>query len=232
MLLRTSNDHGATWSKARLILPEHHRRQMPVQSIFRAQGGEIILPCDAVTGGAGGTALYVSRDNGLTWPDALGTIAGIHACVAQLKDGRLMAFGRGDNIDGRMPMSVSADMGRTWQYSASLFPPGGGGQRPLLLRLKEGPLLFVSFTGGRGQKEPMLIKDASGKSRDVTGLFAALSHDDGKTWPKMRLVSHDGRDQTVETMDAVRSRWDSPAPSPAVQRHLPVRRRRHSFLIH
>ncbi|MSU59612.1 MAG: glycoside hydrolase [Pedosphaera sp.] len=201
VLLRTSADHGATWSKARLILPEHHRRQMPVQSIFRAKGGEIILPCDAVTGGAGGTAVYVSRDNGLTWTDALGTIAGIHACVAQLKDGRLMAFGRGDNIDGRMPMSVSADMGRTWQYSASPFPPVGGGQRPLLLRLKEGQLLLVSFTGGRGQKEFMPIKDASGKSREITGVFAALSYDDGKTWPKMRLVSHDGRDQTVETMD-------------------------------
>ncbi len=201
VLLRTSTDHGATWSKARLILPEHHRRQMPVQSIFRAKQGEIILPCDAVTGGAGGTALYVSRDNGQSWTDALGTIAGIHACVAQLNDGRLMAFGRGDNINGKMPLSLSEDMGRTWQYSASPFPPLSGGQRPLLFRLKEGPLLFVSFTGGRGQKEPMPTKDASGKPREVTGMFAALSYDDGKTWPKMRLVSHDGQDRTVETMD-------------------------------
>jgi hypothetical protein len=49
-----------------------------------------------------------------TWVDAGGKIAGIHAGVVQLKDGRLMAFGRGDNVDGKMPKSLSADMGKTW----------------------------------------------------------------------------------------------------------------------
>jgi len=201
VIMRKSTDNGRTWSKARLILPEHNRRQMPIETIFRTHDGRILLPCDAVTGGSGGTAVYLSADNGRTWQDTLGTIAGIHACVAQLTDGRLIAFGRGDNIDGRMPMSISEDMGRFWKYSASQFPPAGGGQRPLLLRLKEGPLLFVSFTGSRKKKEYMSITDASGKQRKVTGMFAALSYDDGKTWPHIRLVSHDGPDTTVETMD-------------------------------
>lgn len=35
-----------------------------------------------------------------------------------MTDGRLLAFGRGDNIDGRMPQSVSANLGKTWTYSA------------------------------------------------------------------------------------------------------------------
>lgn len=112
-----------------------------------------------------------------------------------------MALGRGDNINGKMPMSISDDMGRNWKYSPSIFPPSGGGQRPLLLRLKEGPLLFVSFTGSRKEKQYMSIIDASGTKRDVTGMFAALSYDEGKTWPKMRLVTHDGPDTKVETMD-------------------------------
>jgi formylglycine-generating enzyme required for sulfatase activity len=201
VIMRTSNNHGRTWSKARLIMPEHHRRQMPIESIFRTSDGRILLPCDAVTGGSGGTAIYLSDDNGLTWKDAGGTIAGIHACVAQLNDGRLMAFGRGDNIDGKMPMSISSDMGRYWTYSASPFPPVGGGQRPLLLRLRQGPLILVSFTGGRKGKGGMPITDASGMQRTVTGMFAALSYDQGKTWSNIRLVSHDGADTTHETMD-------------------------------
>ncbi|MHC4648535.1 MAG: SUMF1/EgtB/PvdO family nonheme iron enzyme [Planctomycetota bacterium] len=196
VIMRTSGDHGRTWSKARLIMPEHHRRQMPIESIFRTSDGRILLPCDAVTGGSGGTAIYLSDDNGLTWKDAGGTIAGIHACVAQLKDGRLMAFGRGDNIDGRMPMGISSDMGRYWKYSASPFPPVGGGKRPLLLRLREGPLCFVSFAN-----KGMTITDVSGKQRQVTGIFAAVSHDEGRTWSNTRLVSHDGPDTTHETMD-------------------------------
>lgn len=201
MVLRVSKDHGATWSKARVILPEHHTRQMPIESVFRSHDGAIVLPCDAVTTGEGGTALYVSRDNGETWVDAGGTIAGIHACVAQLEDGRLLAFGRGNNIDGRMPKSVSADMGRTWERSAALFPPVSSGQRPVMLRLAEGPLVFVSFTGDRSGKTTMPIRDASGQERDVSGMFAALSYDDGETWPRIRLVSHDGPDTTVATMD-------------------------------
>jgi hypothetical protein len=201
VIMRTSVDHGRSWSKARVILPEHHRRQMPIESIFRTQDGRILLPCDAVTGGAGGTAVYLSADNGQTWKDAGGTIAGIHACVAQLRDGRLLAFGRGDNIDGRMPQSVSSDMGRYWKRTASIFPPVGGGQRPLLLRLREGPLLLVSFTGSRKSKRYMPFTDASGKQRDVTGMFAAISNDDGATWANIRLVSHDGPDMKVETMD-------------------------------
>jgi len=196
VILRTSTDYGRTWSKARIILPEHSIRQMPIESIFRTQDGQILLPCDAVTGGAGGTAIYLSSDNGQTWKDAGGTIAGIHACVGQLTNGRLLAFGRGDNINDRMPMSISDDMGRSWRRSASPFPPVGGGQRPVILLLKEGPLCLVSFAN-----KGMTITDVSGKQREVKGMFATVSYDDGKTWSNIRLVSHDGPDTTVETMD-------------------------------
>jgi len=125
-VIRVSTDSGATWSKARLINREHGIRHMPVESVFQTREGFIVLPCDAVTGGNGGTAVHISRDGGKTWDDpgagrpnptfASGTtggwIAGIHAGVTQLKDGSLMAFGRGNNIDGRMPMSISKDTGQ------------------------------------------------------------------------------------------------------------------------
>ncbi|RJP35568.1 MAG: glycoside hydrolase [Candidatus Omnitrophota bacterium] len=199
IIMRTSTDNGAGWSKARLIMPEHQRRNQCVESVFRTREGFIILPCDATPSGNGGTAIHVSRDEGETWSDPGGTIAGIHAAVVQLHDGRLMAFGRGDSIDGHMPKSVSTDMGRTWTYSASEFPPIGGGQRLVLLRLQEGPLLLVSFANGGGT--PVLVRDASGGKREIHGMFAAISYDDGETWPMKRLVSDDQPDHEVQSLD-------------------------------
>jgi len=194
-VMRTSRDNGATWSRARIICPEHGTRRMPIDGVFRTEEGAIVLPCDAVTTGHGGTAIHISRDSGKTWTDPGGKTAGIHAGVAELRDGRLLAFGRGDEIDGRMAKSLSADMGRTWTYSASEFPPIGGGQRLQLVRLQEGPLLFVSFA------RDTMIRDVTGNERPVNGLFAALSHDEGETWPVKRLISDDGPGRSVETMD-------------------------------
>ena len=207
-VVRTSSDNGATWSPARFIIPEHGPRHMPITTVFRAQDGTIVLPCDAVTGGSGGTALWLSRDNGATWNDAGGTIAGIHAAVAQLADGRLVAFGRGDEVHGMMPLSISQDMGRSWSVQAAVFPPVHTGQRPVLLKLRTGELLFATFSNDpdveddpHRPKDWMRITDCDGVSRPIRGLYCALSLDDGATWPFVRPVSDDGPERLIETMD-------------------------------
>jgi formylglycine-generating enzyme required for sulfatase activity len=192
VIMRTSTDNGASWSKARLILPEHGLRHQPVESVFRTREGHILLPCDAVAGGRGGTAIHLGRDDGRTWEDPGGTILGIHAPVVQLADGRLFAFGRGDAIEGKMPQSISADLGKAWQYSASPFPPLGGGQRAVLLRLREGPILLVSFA------KSIAIRDAAGRERPVSGMFAAVSTDEAKSWSVRRLLSDDGVAREVD----------------------------------
>ncbi len=217
VIMRTSVDNGVTWSKARPIVPEHDSRHQVAESVFRTREGYLVLPCDASPSGSGGTAIHVSRDNGLSWHDAGGTIAGIHGGVAQLRDGRLIAFGRGDEItedvDRQRPwmadsvvgkrvttpramtMSISADMGQTWTYQRSIFPSIGGGQRVAFMRLKEGPLFLASFAGPDDEGrpvQPVMVTDLSGKKRQVFGLFAALSYDDGRTWPTIRLVTDDG----------------------------------------
>ncbi|HUT36394.1 MAG TPA: SUMF1/EgtB/PvdO family nonheme iron enzyme [Planctomycetota bacterium] len=216
LVLRTSADNGITWT-ARLINPHHEPRNQIISGTSRTREGFIIQPCDAVYGGNGGTAIHVSRDGGKTWVDpgagtpkpdfprdpSGATIAGIHACVAQLSDGRLLAFGRGDNrlgsndnIGDHMPQSVSPDFGATWHYSSSPWPPIGGNQRAVLLRLREGPLLFVSFSHdffkyreNLDKAPPFIATDAAGRPRRIHGMFAALSFDDGATWPVRRPVT-------------------------------------------
>ena len=208
-VMRLSTDNGATWSKARLINPEHGLRHMPLESVFRTREGYLVLPCDAVTGGNGGTAVHISRDGGETWTDAgagrpvptfaageTGAwVAGIHAGVTQLRDGSLMALGRGNSINGKMPMSISKDMGINWTYSASEFPPLGSGQRLILRRLLEGPILLVSFTNSN---TGMKLKDSAGRQRRVFGMFAAMSFDEGETWPVKRLLTDGGRARELD----------------------------------
>ena len=215
LVMRYSDDNAASWSKPRFISPEHQLRHMPIASVFRRKDGSILLACDAVSGGNGGTAIWLSEDDGETWYDpgagqpipefeagnTGGWIAGIHAAVVELSDGRLMAYGRGDTIDERMPKSISEDGGKTWHYSASQFPVVSGGQRCVFLRLKEGPIFLASFTGSRKTPETMPIVDSSGNERQVTGLFGALSYNDGETWDSIRLISDDGPDREIETMD-------------------------------
>lgn len=199
---RTSTDSGATWSKAKLF---------PMggefgNSIIRTSEGVLAISLD-------GRSLVVSRDHGQTWtptgkprgkaelrPGGSGPcIAGIHAPLVQLADGRLMAMGRLDNVDDqerfrfKMPVSYSSDLGETWSYEASEFPVVSNTQRPVLLRLKEGPILLCSFTDQARELKKSAAKGMTFKSTggDFTGvgLFAAVSYDEGKTWPDRRLIT-------------------------------------------
>lgn len=207
LLMRSSRNNGLTWTPPFAIGPHIVGRHQVISGTLRTKIGALIQNCDAVPGGHGGTALHISHDGGKSWSDpglgkakpefveggtGNGTIAGIHAKVVELADGRLMALGRGDSIDGRMPMSISSDLGITWTYSASPFPPIGGGQRLVLRRLNEGPLLFASFTSGRRslpEASGMVFVDRNGAEFTGHGLFGALSFDDGRTWPVRKLLT-------------------------------------------
>jgi hypothetical protein len=151
----------------------------------------------------------MSGDGGETWLDAGGTIAGIHASAVELDDGRLLAFGRGDEVDGRLAMSVSADRGKTWEYSASPFPPIGGSQRLVLKRVLgtcsagRDPILLVSFANEPAESDnAFTVEDTSGR-RGVSGMYCALSFDDGANWPFRRLVSDDGPNRSIEAMNGI-----------------------------
>jgi formylglycine-generating enzyme required for sulfatase activity len=202
LVMRTSKDNGVTWSKARFVNAERGVPSQPVPSFIRTREGQIMFVSDAPRFQRGrGSILWISEDEGKSWRASEGSIEGIHAGVVQLKDGCLMALGRCAGANERMPMSISSDLGRTWEYSLSPLPPIRSGQRIVLMRLREGPILLCSFAGARRDPVPMTIMDASGKERLVTGLFAAISLDEGRTWPHIRLVSDDGPGREVEAMD-------------------------------
>lgn len=212
MVQRTSTNNGATWSRPRIIASEHTRRHQVIAGTIRTREDWLVQACDAGPGSYDGAAIHISKDGGETWSDPWdgaplpdfkeggtgSTIAGIHAGITQLKDGRLMALGRGNSLpdaDGRlrMPMSVSNDWGKTWHYSATELPPIDGGQRLVLHRLNEGPLLLISFTDHPlrtpESERGLLFPDREGNAYRGYGLYAALSYDEGRTWPVKKLLT-------------------------------------------
>lgn len=176
--MRKSFDNGASWSKPELVMPEHTTGHQLIAGMSRLPSGELMQVCDATPAMSGGSVIWLSGDGGETWRKASEkSILGIHAGAVGLLDGRILAFGRGVSLPdslgvARMPVSVSSDGGQTWEYGPSCFPPIGGGQRLVLMRLLEGPLFFASFEndGDEGR----------------TGLFVSVSYDEGKNWsPKV-----------------------------------------------
>ena len=196
VVMRTSTDSGATWSRPRLILPEHDGLHQVSEGVIRMNNGSIAITHD------GGHTLWVSSDEGLTWSNPGGTIRGNHPTVAQLKDGTLIGLGRGSAIDGKMPMSISTDGGKSFSYKATEFLPINGGQRLVLLRLKEGPLFMASFSNPFDAPEAsVMVTDSLGNRHRVGELFGAVSLDGGKTWPYKRVISPDGPPITTECTD-------------------------------
>jgi len=214
-VIRTSTDNGATWSKVQVVQPCAEFANVPI----RTREGFLLVPHDSRA-----TSLIISRDGGKSWTyPEVGTrkhdyrpggkgfrLAGIHNGLVQLADGRLMAFGRFDPpelqaaFNGFTPISYSSDWGETWTYAASPFPAISSVQRPVLMRLREGALLFCSFTDqvrNWKQRKGMTFVDTSGREYVGYGLFAAVSFDEGRTWPVRKLLTPGGPDRTVNGID-------------------------------
>jgi hypothetical protein len=176
-----SEDNGASWSDVRfpcfegLIGP--HSRQ-PINTAFRDRAGTLFVPSD---GDGARSVLWATKNNGDTWYDTGGRSAGRHTTYTLLSNGSaiLGLGGKNSDIDGYMPRVVSQDGGRTWHVGRTPFPALGTNQRPSVLRLLSGRLLFAGdFQHFRGHKPPSSTK---------SGAFVALSDDDGETWITRKL---------------------------------------------
>jgi hypothetical protein len=73
-----------------------------------------------------------------------------------------------------------------------------------MIRLREGPVLFCSFTDQWRDwktRKGMVFKADDGREFTGYGLFAAVSFDEGLTWPVRRLVTPGGAEQQVNGID-------------------------------
>ena len=204
-LIRRSTDNGATWSKAEAIRSHGEPANHPI----RLKGGVIAMPYD-------NSSVLISRDNGRTWqshgrdlrstddirPGKSGPfIAGYHAPIVQLADGRLMAFSRLDAVPlqerfgFKMPVNYSSDLGATWHWDISEFPVVSSVQKPVMLRLKEGPVVLCTFTDQwrEWKNRNGLVFKSTGGDYTGYGLFAAVSYDEGQTWPDRRILAPEGK---------------------------------------
>jgi hypothetical protein len=173
--MRVSEDSGATWSKPRIIVPRDDPRRMSQPcSAFVASDGTIVLAADG--DGHRDERLITSRDGGKSWIVASGDMrktakASLHPAIVPRGDGAVLSFMRGPDP---MPMLLSKDFGESWEMGETPFPGISVGQKAAALRLKSGEILLVSFD--------------SKKKQFGGGTFAALSPDDGKTWPHARKL--------------------------------------------
>lgn len=199
LVMRTSDDSGANWTAPRII--NDVRSMWNPHVVIKTGEGFLVVTSDDNWDKPVWGRIILGRDGGKTWHEPKGKIIGQHCGIVQLKDGSLMAVGR-DNWDQDhaackgfgLPVSTSRDFGETWTYRRESALGGGISwrQRPVLIRLKEGPILYIGFTEpGSKQRgsHGIEITDAAGKKRKIYGMFSALSLDEGLTWVFHKLLS-------------------------------------------
>lgn len=177
--MAVSIDNGASWTFSVPILDSAATSYtaQPIVNAFRDPKGGIYMACD---GDDSESFLWYSADNGRHWQDRGGRTSTRHSTIIPLDDqGTLLSLG-GKNaiIDGWNVKNTSHDWGKTWnEPTPSGFPPLGSAQRPSLIRLASGKLLYV--TDAYMHKKKINPNESWSHGLDAV---VALSDDNGKTW--------------------------------------------------
>ena len=191
--IATSTDNGVHWE---ILIPKFDKRPtdftaQPITNAFRDPKGNIYMAMDA---DGSQSFLWRSSDEGKTWHDMGGRTTGRHSTIVPLdQQGTLLSIGgKNANVDGWTPQNISHDWGKTWdKATAAPFPQLGSGQRPSMIRLQSGCLIFVS--DGYLHKYSVAPPAEWAKPHDA---FVAISKDNGKTWHYKTLpagLPQDGR---------------------------------------
>lgn len=177
--LAISDDFGEKWTffVPQVEKPMKNVTPQPICNVFKDPEGNIYVPTD---GKDAQSLLWRSKDNGITWEDLGGRTNTRHSTIVPLDDkGTLLsAGGKNNNIDGYNPQNISYDWGVTWEEpTASPFPQLGTAQRPSMIRLESGALLFVGESYCHKHKIPPPKDWKLGND-----CFIAISYDNGKNW--------------------------------------------------
>lgn len=177
--IATSTDNGATWTYSIPIIDKKASSYtaQPITNAFRGPDRSIYLTMD---GDGSQSFLWKSTDDGHHWHDMGGRTGGRHSVIVPLDDqGNLLSIGgKNSDVDGWSPYNISSDWGATWsKNTASPFPALGARQRPSMIRLASGNLLFVSDSYLHSRK-----KDAPEGWEYGDNCFVAISKDNGISW--------------------------------------------------
>ena len=189
VVFRSSSDEGQRWSQERLIVPHGcYKGICPLNSTLTVlSDGRLIMPLSVHLGGTSWSTAYYSDDSGLHWTRSLSEVwvpAGpktvsffVEPTLIELRDGRLMMFGRTNT--GRIWKSYSPDRGRKWTIAEPTDLASSTSPSVLKRNPANGDLMVVWNQVSREE-----IAIGIGRSR----LSVAISHDDGDTWEHFKNI--------------------------------------------
>ena len=177
--IATSEDNGATWTYSipQLDTAATDFTAQPINSAFRDPKGNIYMALDA---DGSESFLWRSEDEGVTWQDMGGRTMGRHSTIIPLdEEGTLLSIGgKNASLEGWTPQNISRDWGATWETATpSPFPPLGSAQRPSMIRLQSGNLVYITDSY-------MLKKDIPAPEdwKNEDKCVIAISKDNGQSW--------------------------------------------------
>jgi predicted neuraminidase len=130
------------------------------------KNGRILLPL--YSDGFNFSLIAISDNNGESWYPSLPIISrgGVQPALVQKKDQRIVAFMRDNGDDpGRLQLSESADLGKTWTAAIKTDIPNAGSSVEALV-LQDGRWAFISNDQEQGRHRLSLY----------------ISADEGSTW--------------------------------------------------
>jgi len=182
---RVSEDDGHTWGPVEAF--SENPGSFCRQPMVAMSNGDWLFPMyyslKAAGHGDDHTVMRISEDQGKTWqeypvPESRGRV---HASVVELSDGWLVAFFRSRAAD-RIYVSRSADYGRTWTVpERTVLPNNNASIQALKLASGNIAIIFNHFSAG---DDP----DKTVWPRQRYPVTAAISEDQGETWPYMRHI--------------------------------------------
>jgi sialidase-1 len=181
-----STDDGATWAKPVEITKDVKRPGWTWYATgpgvgIQLRSGRLLVPCDNKVAGTRARQSHViySDDHGATWK--VGGVVGpnCNECqAAELSDGSLLLNMRSDRANNRRFVARSTDGGMTFS------PPE---EDPVLVEpVCQASLIRVEGPGGKAR---LLFSNPASLKREK--LTVRVSDDDGRTWPRERLL-YDG----------------------------------------
>lgn len=177
--MAVSTDNGASWtfSIPQLDTAASNFTAQPVVNAFRDPRGGIYIVSD---GTDAQSFLWYSADEGKTWQDMGGRTDTRHSTLLPLDEqGTLLAMGgKNADIEGWNIQNISRDWGASWEKgTAAPFPPLGSVQRPSMIRLASGNLLYV--TDAYMHKKNIAPPAGWEYGNDAV---VAISKDNGQSW--------------------------------------------------